>query len=160
MLSAVKRYAAPVALGVILLVAAALRLYDIGGVPTELDADEIDLYNSAYSIATTGHDLDGTLWPFFYSPATRNPPVYAIAAYGPGLIFGRTPLGLRLAAAIFGLIAIMLLYGIAFELTRRGDVALISAVLMATQPIFVHFARVGWEPASELPFLLLSLIHI
>lgn len=149
-----KRYAAPVALGVILLVAAALRLYDIGGVPTELDADEIDLYNSAYSIATTGHDLDGTLWPFFYSPATRNPPVYAIAAYGPGLIFGRTPLGLRLAAAIFGLIAIMLLYGIAFELTRRGDVALISAVLMATQPIFVHFARVGWEPASELPFLL------
>jgi hypothetical protein len=26
--------------------------------------------------------------------------------------------------------------------------------LMATQPIFVHFARIGWEPASELPFLL------
>ena len=154
MLSAVKRYAAPVALGVILLLAAALRLYDIGGVPTELDADEIDLYNSAYSIATTGHDLDGTLLPFFYSPVTRNPPVYAIAAYGSGLIFGRTPLGLRLPAAIFGLIAIILLYGIAFELTRRGDVALISAVLMATQPIFVHFARVGWEPASELPFLL------
>lgn len=154
MLSAVKRYAAPVALGIILLLAAALRLYDIGGVPTELDADEIDLYNSAYSIATTGHDLDGTLLPFFYSPVTRNPPVYAIAAYGSSLIFGRTPLGLRLPAAIFGLIAIMLLYGIAFELTRRHDIALISAVLMATQPIFAHFARVGWEPASELPFLL------
>ena len=59
-----ERYVAPVALGVILLLAAALRLYDIGGVPTELDADEIDLYNSAYSIATTGHDIDGTLLPF------------------------------------------------------------------------------------------------
>ena len=148
------RRTVPVALGVILLLAAALRLYDISGVPTELDADEIDLYNSAYSIATTGHDLDGTLLPFFYSPGTRNPPVYAIAAYGSSLIFGRTPLGLRLPAAIFGLIAIMLLYGIAFELTQRIDVALIAAVLMATQPIFVHFARVGWEPASELPFLL------
>jgi hypothetical protein len=31
---------------------------------------------------------------------------------------------------------------------------LVAALLMATQPIFVHFARVGWEPASELPFLL------
>ncbi len=149
-----KRYAAPVVLGAILLLAAALRLYDIAGVPTELDADEIDLYNSAYSIATTGSDLDGALLPFLYSPSTRNPPIYAIAAYGSVLIFGRTPLGLRLPAAIFGLIAITLLYGIAFELTRRRDIALISAVLMATQPIFVHFARVGWEPASELPFLL------
>jgi len=150
----VKRYAAPVALAAILLLAAALRLYDIGGVPTELDADEIDLYNSAYSIATTGHDVDGSLLPFFYSPVTRNPPVYAIAAYGSGLIFGRTPLGLRLPSAIFGLIAIMLMYSITFELTRRRDFALMSALLMATQPIFVHFSRVGWEPASELPFLL------
>ena len=153
MRSALSRRTVLVALGVILLFAAALRLYDIGGVPTELDADEIDLYNSAYSIAATGHDVDGTLLPYLYSPVTRNPPVYAIAAYGSSLIFGRTPLGLRLPAVIFGVIAILLLYGIAFELTRRVDVALIAAVLMATQPIFVHFARVGWEPASELPFL-------
>lgn len=148
------RYAVPIALGVILLVAAAFRLYDIGGVPTELDADEIDLYNSAYSIATTGHDLDGTLLPFLYSPVTRNPPIYAISAYVSSLIFGRTALGLRFPAAMFGLIAIVLLYGIAFELTQRRDVAVISAAIMATQPIFVHFARIGWEPASELPFLL------
>lgn len=154
MRSALSRRTVLVALGAILLLGAALRLYDISGVPTELDADEIDLYNSAYSIATTGHDLDGRLLPYLYAPWTRNPPVYAIAAYGSSLIFGRTPLGLRLPAAIFGLIAIMLLYGIAFELTLRIDVALIAAVLMATQPIFVHFARVGWEPASELPFLL------
>src|SRR5581483_7549450 len=66
------------ALIVILLLAAALRLYGIGGVPTELDADEIDLYNSAYSIATTGHDIDGSLLPYYYSETTRNPPIYAI----------------------------------------------------------------------------------
>lgn len=154
MLSAVIRHAAPIALALILLLAATLRFYNIGHVPTELDVDEVDLYNSAYSIATTGHDLDGSLLPYFYSPVVRNPPIYAIAAYGSSLVFGRTPLGLRLPAAIFGLIAIILLYGIAFELTRRVDVALIAALLMATQPIFVHFARIGWEPASELPFLM------
>jgi hypothetical protein len=31
---------------------------------------------------------------------------------------------------------------------------------MATQPIFVHFARVGWEPASELPFLLAGIYFV
>lgn len=149
-----KRYATPVAFAVIVLLAAALRLYAIGSVPTELDQDEIDLYNSAYSIATTGHDVDGKLLPFVYAPASRHGSVYAIAAYGSSLIFGRTPLGLRLPAAIFGALAVMLLYGITFELTRRVDIAAIAALLMATQPIFVHFARVGWEPASELPFLL------
>ncbi|MBV8117629.1 MAG: glycosyltransferase family 39 protein [Candidatus Eremiobacteraeota bacterium] len=143
-----------IALGLILFLGAALRLYDIGGVPTELDADEIDLYNSAYSIASTGHDVDGTLRPFLYSPVTRNPPIYAIASYASSQMFGRTPLGLRLPAVIFGLVAIGMLYGIAFELTRRRDVATIAALLMSVQPIFVHFARVGWEPASELPFLL------
>jgi hypothetical protein len=50
------------------------------------------------------------------------------------------------------------LHGIAFELTRRVDIALAAAFLMATQPIFVHFARVGWEPASELLFLLGGLL--
>ncbi|MBV9234050.1 MAG: glycosyltransferase family 39 protein [Candidatus Eremiobacteraeota bacterium] len=144
----------PFALAAIVLLGGALRLYDIGGVPTELDADEIDLYNSAHSIVTTGRDLDGTLLPFLYSPVTRNPPVYAVAAYGSSVVFGRTALGLRLPAALFGLIAILLVYGIARELTGRSDIALIAALLMATQPIFVLFARVGWEPASELPFLL------
>ena len=139
---------------VILALGAAVRFYHISSVPTELIVDEIDLYNSAYSIATTGHDIDGSLSPFLYSPFARNPPMYAAAAYTSSLVFGRTPLGLRLPAILFGLIAIILVYGIAFELTRRRSVALVAATLQATQPIFIHFSRVAWEPASELPFLL------
>jgi 4-amino-4-deoxy-L-arabinose transferase-like glycosyltransferase len=106
------------------------------------------------SIATTGHDIDGSLRPFLYCSFTRNPPIYGIAAYGSSLIFGKNPFGLRFPAALFGLVAILLIYGIAFELTRRRDIATIAAALQATLPIFVHFSRVAWEPASELPFLL------
>lgn len=138
----------------ILALGALVRLYDISSVPTELIVDEIDLYNSAHSIATTGHDIDGNLSPFLYSPFARNPPMYAAAAYASSLVFGRTPFGLRLPAVLFGLIAIGLVYGIALELTRRRSVAFVAAMLQATQPIFIHFSRVAWEPASELPFLL------
>jgi 4-amino-4-deoxy-L-arabinose transferase-like glycosyltransferase len=137
-----------------LALAALLRFYDLSGVPSELIADELDLYNSAHSIATTGHDVDGSLLPFFYSHFTRNPPIYGIAMYASRLVFGKNPFALRLPAALLGVASVYLLYLIALELSRRRDVALVAAALMATEPVFVHFSRVGWEPAAELPFLL------
>jgi 4-amino-4-deoxy-L-arabinose transferase-like glycosyltransferase len=138
----------------ILCVGAFLRLYHLSGVPTELVADELDLYNSAYSIAATGHDVDGTLQPFLYSPFTRNPPAYAIAGYASSLVLGKNAFALRFPAALFGLISVLLLYGIALRLTHRTDIALAAALLMAIAPIFVQFSRTAWEPSSELPFLL------
>lgn len=141
-------------LAAILVLGAGLRLYALDTVPTELIVDEIDLYNSAHSIATTGHDVDGTLLPFVYSKFTRNPPIYAVAGYLSSLVFGKTPFGLRFPAAIFGLLEIVFLAGIAYELTRRRSIALAAALLMATQPIFIQFSRTAWEPSSELPFLL------
>ncbi len=151
------RRAHVIGLAFIVLLGAALRLHDLSRVPTELVVDEVDLYNSAHSIATTGRDTDGTLLPFLYSLPTRNPPMYAIAGYASSLAFGKTPFGLRLPAVLFGLAAIVLMYGIAFELTRRRDIALVAALLQGTQPIFIQFSRVAWEPASELPFLLAGL---
>ncbi|MGH7737162.1 MAG: ArnT family glycosyltransferase [Candidatus Tyrphobacter sp.] len=137
-----------------LALAAALRLYALGGVPSELIADELETFNSARSIATTGHDVDGSLLPFFYSRFTRNPPLAGIASYVSSLVFGNNPFALRLPAALFGTIAVALLYGITRELTRRRDCALAAALLAATQPILVQFARIAWEPGCELPFLL------
>lgn len=137
----------------ILALAAGLRLYDLSGVPSELIADELDLYNSAQSIASTGHDIDGTLLPFFYSRFTRNPPLYGVAAYASSRVFGKNAVALRLPAALFGVAAVMLIYGIGLELSGRREVALAAALLAATQPILVHFSRIAWEPASQLPFI-------
>ena len=94
----------------ILALAAALRLYHLSSVPAELNYDEIDLYNSAYSIVHTGHDVDGRLMPFLYSPYSRNPPIYAIASYASAQIFGKSAFGIRFPAVLFGLAAIVLLY--------------------------------------------------
>ncbi len=149
-----RRHSFEIAVACVLLLGTALRFYDLSGVPTELIPDEIDLYNSARSIVTTGHDIDGTIKPFLAGSFTRNPPMYAPFGYVSSLVFGKSPFGLRFPAAAFGVITIVLIYGIALELTRRRDIALIAALVQATQPIFVHFSRVAWEPASELPFLL------
>jgi len=131
-----------------------LRFSALSSIPSELIVDEVDLYNSAHSIVTTGHDVDGRLLPFLYSRFTRNPPLYAIASYASSLIFGKTAFGLRLPAVLFGLLSIALLYAIALELTGYQRIALLAALMMAIAPIFIQFSRVAWEPASELPFLL------
>jgi 4-amino-4-deoxy-L-arabinose transferase-like glycosyltransferase len=145
---------ASVALVLIVVLGAILRLYHLQTVPSEVIVDEIDLYNSAHSIVTMGHDVDGRLVPFLYARFTRNPPLYAVAGFASSVVFGKTPLGLRLPAVIFGLTAVLLIYAIAFELTRRRDIALLAALLQAIAPIFIQFSRIAWEPASELPFLL------
>lgn len=138
----------------ILILGAALRLFHLSSVPAELIYDEIDLYNSAESIVQTGHDVDGKLEPFLYSSYSRNPPVYAVASYASASIFGKNAFAIRLPAVIFGLICIALLCAIVLEITGKEAAALFAAFFMAVQPIFVHFSRVGWEPAAELPFLL------
>ncbi|HEX8805585.1 MAG TPA: phospholipid carrier-dependent glycosyltransferase, partial [Candidatus Aquilonibacter sp.] len=111
-------------------------------------------YNSAHSIATTGRDVDGELHPFLYSRFTRNPPLYAVAGYASTLVFGKTPFGLRFPAVLLGLASIALLYAITLELTRRQQIALLAALMMAIAPIFIQFSRIGWEPGSELAPLL------
>jgi 4-amino-4-deoxy-L-arabinose transferase-like glycosyltransferase len=149
-----RRYAYFIALVLVVLLGAGLRLYSLSTVPTELIVDELDLYNSAQSIATTGHDIDGTLKPFLYSQFTRNPPMYGLAGYASSLVLGKNAFGLRFPAALFGIAAILLTYAIVLELTRRRDAAIVAAFLVAVQPIFIQFSRIAWEPSSELPFLL------
>jgi 4-amino-4-deoxy-L-arabinose transferase-like glycosyltransferase len=141
-------------LAIILCLGAILRLHNLNVNPPELYSDELDLYVSAHSIAVTGHDIDGTLQPLLFCWFTRNPPMYAAAGYLSTLLLGNTPFGWRFPAAVFGIVSIVLLYGIVFECTRRRTLALSAALLQATQPLFIHFSRVGWEPAAELPFLL------
>jgi 4-amino-4-deoxy-L-arabinose transferase-like glycosyltransferase len=144
---------APWALFAVLLLALALRVVHLAGNPPDLIPDELDLYNSMHSYVLTGHDIDGTRQLFLKSEAPfRKLPIYALAAYGSSLLFGNGPFGLRYPAAVFGAVAFA--YGIMWHLTRRRDAALAAALVMATQPIFIHLARIAWETSAELPFLL------
>ncbi len=105
-----RRYVYLAVLLLIVVLGAGLRMYHLTTVPTELIVDEIDLYNSAQSIAATGHDIDGARLPFLYSSFTRNPPLYAVAGYASSLVFGKTPFGLRFPAVLFGLASIVLVH--------------------------------------------------
>src|SRR3979411_2199256 len=144
----------PIALVLIVMLGAGLRLYNLAVNPIELFGEEIDSYLSVRSIVTTGRDVDGTLKPLLATLWGRQGPMSGIGGYLSSLAFGNGAFGLRFPAVLFGIVSIALLYGIALMLTKRRDVALTAALLLASAPLFIHFSRVGWITDSMLPFLL------
>ena len=138
----------------ILFVGAVFRLALLWKDAPPLFADEIEQYVSVHSIVTTGADVDGRLLPFLDCRLGRNPPMYGVAGYVSTLVFGNSTFGWRFPAVVFGLIAIALTFLVVRELTKRDGIALLAALLLAIEPDHIHFSRIGWEPATVLPFLL------
>src|SRR3989338_9212559 len=99
------------ALLVILLVASLLRLWRIDQVPVSLFGDELDVGYQAYSILKTGKDYSGNSWPLhFHSLAEWRTPLYLYSSVPTVALFGISPLGVRLPAALFGVLSIWVMF--------------------------------------------------
>ncbi len=128
----------------ILLLAGFLRAWNLNENPPEIFADEVFNYVSAKSFFE-GSRVHGDRLP-----------VYGFASYLSASVLGDGPLGIRMPAVFFGLVSILLVYLLAKELFGDAASALFAAFFMAIIPWHIHYSRVGWEAASFLPFLLLS----
>ncbi len=128
----------------ILLLGGGLRAWNLADNPPELYPDEIFTYLSAKNVVENGR------------PIQKRLPAYGTAAYVSVSVLGETPLGIRAPAVFFGLVSILLVYLLAVELFGDTAAALFAAFFMAIIPWHIHFSRVGWESASFLPYLLVS----
>lgn len=142
----------------ILLVALFLRVWQVDKVPVSLFGDELDLGYQAYSILHTGADYYGNKWPLqFHSLAEYRTPLYLYSAVPTVAIFGISPLGVRLPAVLFGVAGVWALYLLVKELTKREDLALVSAAILTFSPWHLHYSRAGFEVTELLFFLILGL---
>jgi len=160
----------------ILAAAAFLRLYNLSVNPPSLFGDELDLGYHAYSILHTARDYQGNFLPIhFHSLAEWRTPLYLYSAVPTVAAFGITPLGVRLPAAIFGILSVMAIYLLVKELfsyelrvaglkqysspeTRHGEtVAILSALLMAIAPWSLQYSRAGFEVTEMLFFLIMGI---
>src|SRR5258708_23543226 len=104
----------------ILVIAFFLRIFQIDKVPVSLFGDELDLGYQAYSILHTGRDYMGNFMPVhFHSLAEWRTPLYLYSAVPTVAIFGITPLGVRLPAAIFGTLIVYAMYLLVNQLTKN-----------------------------------------
>lgn len=143
----------------ILLFAAFLRFYKLSEVPVSLFGDELDVGYHAYSILKTGKDYSGNSWPLhFQSLAEWRTPLYLYSAVPTVAIWGISPLGVRVPAAIFGVLSIFGMYLLVRQLSR-GDkkLALLSAFLLTISPWHIQYSRAAFEVTLLLVFLIFGI---
>lgn len=142
----------------ILLLASFFRLWRLNEVPVSLFGDELDVGYHAYSILKTGKDYSGNAWPLhFHSLAEWRTPLYLYSVVPTVALFGISPLGVRLPAAIFGIIGILGLYLLVKELFKNEKLALISALVLTLSPWHIQYSRAAFEVTELLAFFLIGL---
>lgn len=154
---------------IILILASFLRLYKITKVPVSLFGDELDVGYHAYSILKTGRDYSGNPWPLhFQSLAEWRTPLYIYASVPTVSVFGISPLGVRLPAAIFGIVGVWGMYLLVKELFNNKVkikdkllnsefLALIAAGILAISPWHIQYSRAAFEVTQLLAFLIFGL---
>jgi len=137
------------AAGGLILLAAILRLWNIGSVPIELHPDEMAPYVGI-------RDMLSGQRPFgvFIESDVVYLPLYGIFEFLSTLIFGNTVTAMRVPAALLGVASALGTGLLAYSLVRDRAVFLIALGIMAILPWDIALSRVGMEPAAVLPFLL------
>jgi 4-amino-4-deoxy-L-arabinose transferase-like glycosyltransferase len=141
-----------IALLLVLFAAFGLRTFDIERNPPELFEDELAGAASAWSIVTTGHDVETTHLPFLVTRLEWKQPIYGFATVPFQALLGHTIRAVRLPAILFGVLATALVFWAARVVGRSRWEAIAAAGLFAIVPWAVHYGRIGWEPSAVLPF--------
>lgn len=145
----------------IILAGAYLRLDRITSIPPSLSHDETAIAYNAYSILMTGKDEYGVPFPLLF----RSFDDYKL----PGMVyttvpwvklFGLTEWAARMPSAMFGIIAIPVMFGIAFELTKSRKAALIPALMFALSPWHINFSRQLFESNGAVFWLMLGIYFL
>lgn len=80
-----------------------------------------------------------------WTAADIQPPLYYLLIWHTDIMFGHSEWALRFPSAVFGLLAIPVLYKLARRLfsgaARRGPATLLAAALMAASPLMVYYGQ-------------------
>jgi len=139
-----------------ILIAAILRLWQLGGIPPSPDWDEAALGYNAYSVLKTGRDEYGTWFPLsLRSYDDYKPPLYMYLTIPSVALFGLETWAVRLPSAIFGILAVIGTYFLVKELFSQKLYRLstlqtfylptIASLLLAISPWHIQFSRIAFE---------------
>ena len=138
----------------IICLALLLRLLNLSTNPPGLNWDEVSMGYSAYSILETGADEWGVKYPLlFRSYGEWKSPVYIYLLVPFIKVFGLNPWGVRLPAALFGVLAIYLTYLIGRKLYSE-KVGLWAAFFLTVSPWHLMLSRPGYEAGVALALIL------
>jgi hypothetical protein len=133
--------------------------YQVPQNPPGFYIDESSISYNAYTIAQTGHDEYGESWPLYFRAfGEYKNPIYIYLLAILFRVFGPSILIARLLSASLTVVAIGLLWFLAYRLSRRTIVASLTALSACLTPWFFENSRLVFEVALYPPLLVLFLI--
>jgi len=142
---------------VILTLATFLRIFNLATNPPALNWDEISMGYTSYSLLETGKDEWGEPWPIlFRSYGEWKSPFYIYLLIPFIKIFGLNAWGVRLPAALMGILAIYLTYLIGKKLYSE-KVGLWAAFFLTVSPWHLMLTRPAFEAGVALTLVLAGL---
>jgi len=145
------------AISLVILLAAFLRLWQLGNVPSGTPNDEAAYVYNAYSIWHTGKDILGNFLPLSFNAFSSMSPVplYLTAPFV-GLL-GLSLFSARLPFALVGIGSVFMLFLITDCLFINKRIAVISALLLAISPWVLQIGRGVWDADMALFFMLFGI---
>lgn len=146
---------------VIVIVAAALRFYQLGSNPPSMTWDEVAWGYNAYALGTDGHEEFGKFLPYQYlvSFGDYKPPVYAYLDVLPVKVFGLTPFAVRFPSAFLGVLTVLITFfltkRIFYSSDKKDTYGLLAAGVLALSPWHIMLSRAAFE-ANVATFFLVT----
>jgi 4-amino-4-deoxy-L-arabinose transferase-like glycosyltransferase len=146
-----RRHPDALILASVTLIAAVLRLWDLGNIPQGIHGDEAQVGMDARRVLEHG-------WIGPYTPAALGQPSGHAYLTAPSVaLFGSTVFAARLPLALTGIAAIPLTF-VLFRLLSTRTVAAIAALLLAVSLWHIHYSRVAHWPVSYVTVALVVLV--
>lgn len=143
---------------VIVLIAAALRLYRLDSVPPAINQDEAVHAYDAWCLRETGKDHHGESWPIFFRAfRDYHPGIFVYLLMPLQALFGMNVWTTRLPGAIVGMLGVWLLY-ILIRRVYNDRVAALAALFLAVSPWHVHVTRLAFEAATCPTLIVLAML--
>ncbi|MFH2118329.1 MAG: hypothetical protein ABII10_01185 [Candidatus Paceibacterota bacterium] len=152
-------------LGLIFVLAIALRFFKLGAVPIELNRDEASLGYTAYSLLMTGQEEHGVAWPIqIESFGDWKLPLYVYTLIPLIKLFGLTAWTVRLPSALAGVSVVISSYFLVSLLfakhKNRSQLQLLVPLALAISPWAVHFSHVAYEAHLAMSLFLWGLVAL
>jgi len=141
-----------------------IRVIGLNKYPPGFYTDEAAVGYSAYSILKTGRDEFGNLLPLaFKSFIDFKAPVYIYSVVPSIFLFGLNEFSVRLPSAIISALAVLVVYLLAKELTKKSEkkikdyFPILTAFLISITPWHFTFSRIAFEGNMSLFFVALGI---
>lgn len=153
------KFAAKILLVLILILASAVRVYQLDRIPPSISWDEAAVGYNGYSIANWGRDEYGKIFPlFFQSFGDDKHPVHVYTTAISVKILGLNEFSTRIPSALFGVLNVLLIYFLAKTIFKEDLIGIAAAAFLAISPYNIHFSRFNHEANFTVFFYMLGLL--